>query len=127
MPRKAQHVRRALTPEEKLRVQETRQWAQEHETEIRQLAKIHRDHPSDSIASLKDALALLKAERLRQQLSLSDVQERTGIERPNLSRLENEAEANPTIATLIRYAEALGKRFMIVLDDIPSRKSAAPG
>jgi DNA-binding phage protein len=126
MPRKAQHLRRELTPEEKLRVQETRRWAQEHGPEIRQLAEIHRDHPSDSIASLEDALALLKAERLRQQLSLSDVQERTGIERPNLSRLENEAEANPTIATLIRYAEALGKRLMIVLDDIPSRKSAAP-
>lgn len=127
MPRKARHVRRELTPDEKLRVQETRRWAEDHEPEIRQLAKIQRDQPSGSIASLEDALALLKAERLRQQLSLSDIQERTGIERPNLSRLENEAEANPTIATLIRYAEALGKRFMIVLDDLPSRKSAAPG
>ena len=119
MQRKAQHVRRELTPGEKTRVQETRRWAQGHEAEIRQLAKIHRDHPSGSVATLEDALVLLKAERLRQQLSLSDIQERTGIERPNLSRLENEAEANPTIATLMRYAEALGKRLLIVLDDLP--------
>ena len=125
MQPKAQHVRRELTPGEKKRVQETRRWAQGHETEIRQLAKIHRDHPSDSMARLEDALALLKAERLRQELSLSDVQQRTGIEQPNLSRLENEVEANPTIATLVRYAEALGKRLLIVLDDLPSKKSAA--
>jgi transcriptional regulator with XRE-family HTH domain len=50
-------------------------------------------------------------------LSLSDIEERTGIGRPNLSRLENEAEANPTVTTLTRYAEALGKRLMIVLAD----------
>jgi len=124
MQRKAQHIRRELTPEEKKRVLETRRWAQEHETEIRQLAKIRRDHPSDSIATMEDALALLKAERLRQELSLSDIHKRTGIERPNLSRLENELEANPTIATLMRYAEALGKRLLIVLDDLPSKKSA---
>jgi hypothetical protein len=39
------------------------------------------------------------------------------MERPNLSRLENEAESNPTIATLTRYAEALGKRLFIALAD----------
>ena len=39
------------------------------------------------------------------------------IRRPNLSRLENAAEANPTLATLTHYAEALGKRLMIVLAD----------
>jgi len=50
-------------------------------------------------------------------LSLAEVSERTGMERPNLSRLENEAESNPTIATLTRYAEALGKRLFIALAD----------
>ena len=60
---------------------------------------------------------MLKAERLRQGLSLSDVEARTGIERPNLSRLENEAKANPTVSTLTRYAEALGKKLLIVLAD----------
>ena len=50
-------------------------------------------------------------------LSLADIQDRTGIERPNLSRLENEGSSNPTVATLTRYAEALGKRLVIVLVD----------
>jgi transcriptional regulator with XRE-family HTH domain len=85
---------------------------------------LYRDHPKDSFSNLKDALALLKAERLRQQLSLSDLQERTGIERSNLSRLENEAEVNPTIGTLMRYAEALGKQLLVVIDDLPNSQSS---
>ena len=68
-------------------------------------------------ATLQDALRLLRAERVRQGLSLADIQDRTGIERPNLSRLENEGSSNPTVATLTRYAEALGKRLVIVLAD----------
>jgi len=62
-------------------------------------------------------VTLLKVERERMGLSLADVSERTGIERPNLSRLENDAESNPTIATLIRYADALGKHLTIALAD----------
>ena len=122
MKREAKRIRRELTPQEREKVNASRHWAQEHEPEIRQLAKIYRDHPSDTPATLKDVVALLKAERIRQQLSLADVQERTGIERPNLSRLENEVEANPTIATVMRYAEALGKQLLVVMDDLPVTK-----
>jgi len=46
-------------------------------------------------------------------LSLSDVEEKTGIGRSALSRLENETEPNPTVVTLIRYAEALGKELVV--------------
>jgi len=120
MPRQHQHIRRELTPEERARVEETRRWAADHKSELQQLAKLYRDHPSDSLAPLEDALALLKAERLRQQLSLSDIEERTGIGRPNLSRLENDAESNPTVLTLTRYAEAMGKQLVIALVDHPS-------
>jgi len=48
-------------------------------------------------------------------VSPAEFAELWGMERPNLSRLENEAESNPTIATLTRYAEALGKRLFIAL------------
>jgi transcriptional regulator with XRE-family HTH domain len=54
--------------------------------------------------------------------TLTEVAKRTGMERPNLSRLENEAESNPTIATLTRYAEALGKRLFIALADGEARR-----
>ncbi|MGA2621869.1 MAG: helix-turn-helix transcriptional regulator [Thermoguttaceae bacterium] len=64
-------------------------------------------------AAVRDALKFLKAERQAQGLSLSDVEERTGIGRSALSRLENETEPNPTVVTLTRYAEALGKKLVV--------------
>jgi hypothetical protein len=51
--------------------------------------------------------------RLRETagLSLADVTARSGIDAPALSRLENGQNPNPTLATLARYARALGKRI----------------
>jgi len=46
-------------------------------------------------------------------LSLADVEQRTGIGRAALSRLENDTEPNPTVVTLTRYAQALGKRLVV--------------
>jgi transcriptional regulator with XRE-family HTH domain len=69
------------------------------------------------LARLNQVLCLLRAERERQGLSLSDLQERTGIDRGALSKLENAKEPNPTISTLQRYAEALDKELVIQLMD----------
>jgi DNA-binding phage protein len=66
---------------------------------------------------LRQVLAALRAERERQGLSLADINERTGIDRAALSRLENNEEANPTLATLERYAEALGKQMVVLLSE----------
>jgi len=63
--------------------------------------------------AIRDAFKILKAERQAQGLSLSDVEQRSGIGRAALSRLENEAEPNPTVTTLTRYAEALGKKLIL--------------
>jgi DNA-binding phage protein len=124
MPRReARHTRRPLTPEERGRVAEARRLVAQDEAEIKQQAQQYKREHEASQAALHDALKLLKAERLRMGLSLSDIELRTGIGRPNLSRLENEAEANPTIGTLTRYAEALGKRLMIVLADAAAAKT----
>jgi hypothetical protein len=117
MRRQAKHIHRKLTNDEQRRVEETRRWAEQNKDEIRRMAKEYRQEANEARATLREALQLLKAERLRQGLSLCDLQERTGIEPPNLSRLENETETNPTIGTLIRYADALGKRLLIVLAD----------
>jgi DNA-binding phage protein len=115
--RQAQHVHRQLTSEERARVNETRRLTDVEAAEIRRKAKQLKAKSDAARATLQDALRLLKAERVRQGLSLADIQDRTGIERPNLSRLENEGSSNPTVATLTRYAEALGKRLVIVLTD----------
>jgi DNA-binding phage protein len=124
MRRTAKHVRRKLTADERKRVVAARAEVDQDKPEILRRAKRYKQEADAARATLQEALQMLKRERESQGLSLADIQKRTGIERPNLSRLENEAEANPTIATLTRYAEALGKRLMIVLADNSSATSA---
>jgi DNA-binding phage protein len=118
MPRReAKHIRRELTDAQRARVAEARRLIQGEAAEIRGKAKKYKQEYDTAQATLKEAARLLKDERVRQGLSMSDIQERTGIDPPNLSRLENDADANPTITTLTRYAAALGKKLMIVLSD----------
>lgn len=77
-------------------------------------------------AALRDVMQLLRAERDRQGLSLADMRERTGMERSSLSKLENDSDANPTLSTVCRYAEALGVRIEIRLAEAPEMATAAP-
>jgi DNA-binding Xre family transcriptional regulator len=67
------------------------------------------------IWALHDFILDLKEERLRQNLTLQDIQDATGIDRAVLSRLETGKNLNPTFATLSRYAWALGKTLSIML------------
>ena len=50
----------------------------------------------------------LKHHRERQGLSLTDVAQRSGMDRAAISRLENGIYVNPTVDTLYRYADAIG-------------------
>ena len=59
------------------------------------------------------ALAKLKVARLREGISLGEIAEMTGIDRGNLSKLENSVE-NVELNTLARLADALG--YDIVVD-----------
>src|SRR5712671_5133990 len=70
---------------------------------------------------LRKTFAALKAVREQQGLSLSDLAERTGMDRAMISRLENGQVDNPTIATMSRYAKALGKRVVVSLVDAEDR------
>jgi transcriptional regulator with XRE-family HTH domain len=67
--------------------------------------------------ALQHTMAVLKAERVKKGLSLADIKERTGIERSTLLRLKYNAAANPTINTLSRYADAVGKKVFVVFAD----------
>jgi DNA-binding XRE family transcriptional regulator len=74
----------------------------------------------DRMASLDQFQTLveqLKAAREAQGLSLGDLTNRTGMDRSALSKLETGQRANPTIETLVRYAEAVGKRLIVALAD----------
>ena len=64
---------------------------------------------------LLDFGRVLKAERERQGLSLADVSDRCGVEKGAISRLENGLNANPTLDTIRRCAEALGKTVTLSL------------
>jgi hypothetical protein len=66
---------------------------------------------------LREAVGVLKSTREALGLTLADIKARTGIEKGNLSRLENAANPNPTIDTLIRYADAVGKELVMQLVD----------
>jgi DNA-binding Xre family transcriptional regulator len=52
-------------------------------------------------------------------LSLTDVENRTGIDKATLSRLETGKQTNPTVDTLVRYAAAVGKQLVLTLQDMP--------
>ncbi len=106
---------RKLTPEEAAQYRKLRE-----EIEVEKPAIIAKAQQARREARCKQMAAVmqaLKAAREAKGLSLADVYEQTGIDRSALSKLENVTNENPTIETLLRYAEAVGKRLEIqVLD-----------
>ena len=88
----------------------------EKRAELRRVAAEAEEQLRDRIkkpSPARIALAKLKLARLREGLSLGDFSERTGIERGNLSKLENNVE-NVELNTLVRLADALG--YDVVVD-----------
>jgi DNA-binding XRE family transcriptional regulator len=69
-----------------------------------------------SFAAILSLVARFKAARESQGLTLAEVAGRMGIDAPALSRLETGKMLNPTLATLHKWAEALGQRIDIVLE-----------
>lgn len=59
----------------------------------------------------------LKLAREAAGISLSDLEARTGTQKSAVSRLENSKAPNPTLATLQRYAAAVGKRLTVDVED----------
>lgn len=72
-------------------------------------------------------LQALKRERKRSGLSIGEVAERSGLDRAVVSRLENGKQDNPTVATLMRYAAAVGKRFLWCYEDVAFENTAGNG
>ena len=68
-----------------------------------------------SFISILSLVARFKAARESQGLTLAEVAERMGIDAPALSRLETGKMLNPTLATLHKWAEALGQRLEVDL------------
>jgi DNA-binding Xre family transcriptional regulator len=75
--------------------------------------------PLGELIQLHQLLAQLKGERERQQVTLAEMEQRTGISQAALSRLENGKADNPTLHTIYRISSALGKVVTCVLEDAP--------
>src|SRR6266436_6632606 len=64
-----------------------------------------------SFTAILSLVARFKTERESQGLTLAEVAQRMGIDPPALSRLETGKMLNPTLATLHKWAEALGQQL----------------
>ena len=84
--------------------------------ELPELISRHQDRLV-SLDQLDTLIGQLKTAREAKGLSLADVTELTGMDRSALSKLETGQRANPTVETLVRYAEAVGKRLVVALAD----------
>jgi DNA-binding XRE family transcriptional regulator len=68
-----------------------------------------------SFTTILSLMARFKAAREKQGMTLAEVAGRMGIDPPALSRLETGKMLNPTIATLLKWAEALGQKLDVEL------------
>jgi ribosome-binding protein aMBF1 (putative translation factor) len=103
-----------LTPEQRAAAEARRaeRRTPEYQEEVaRDIAAYRREYAPVGDPELIEALAGLRRERERQGLSLTDMAERTGIDRATISKLETGKLANPTVGTLKTYARALGRRL----------------
>jgi DNA-binding XRE family transcriptional regulator len=116
---KARRIFRASrkTAEERAREQTLREKLQKEKPSLEDLVRTGECDP-DAVMTMgmyfdvQKALQALKRERERCGLSIADVAKRSGLDRAVVSRLENGKQDNPTVATLMRYAAAVGKRFL---------------
>ena len=104
---------RRLTPEEAANYKAIREQVAE---ELPDLIARHHERMA-TLDRLQELLVQLKAAREAKGLSLADLTELTGMDRSALSKLETGQRANPTVDTLVRYAEAVGKRLVVSLKD----------
>lgn len=106
---------RKLTPDEAAAYRSVREQVA---GELPELVARHHERMA-TLDRLQTLLGQLRAAREAKGLSLSDVTELTGMDRSALSKLETGQRANPTVETLVRYAEAVGKRIVVELADAP--------
>jgi hypothetical protein len=104
---------RRLTPEEAAKYKAIREQVA---GELPDLVAQHHERMA-ALDQLQELLSQLKATREAKGLSLADVTDLTGMDRSALSKLETGQRPNPTVETLVRYAEAVGKRLVVSLTD----------
>jgi hypothetical protein len=120
--KKAERIIRPLTDEEARRVASARKHSIEERDEILREGRIAKLAWLAMRREVDETVSRLKQEREKRGLSLADVEERSGLRRSALSRLENDKTANPTLLTLQRYAAALGMTLHTTLNLCPTHE-----
>ena len=105
---------RRLTAEEGERYRKIREQVGQ---EFPELVARH-DERLAAFDQLAELLRQLRQAREDRGLSLADLTELTGMDRSAISKLETGQRPNPTLETLVRYAEAVGKRLIVSLADL---------
>ena len=105
---------RRLTAEEGSKYRTIREQV---DAELPELLSRHRERIV-ALDKIDDLVKQLRSAREEKGLSLADVSERTGMDRSALSRLESGDRPNPTVDTLVRYADAVGMRLEVSLVDV---------
>ena len=105
---------RRLTPQEAAKYKSIRDQVTD---ELPDLIARHQERMA-SLDELQTLISQLKIAREAKGLSLADLTELTGMDRSALSKLETGQRPNPTVETLVRYAEAVGKRVVVLLTDV---------
>ncbi len=106
---------RKLTPQEAAKYRKIREQIDTEKPEI--IAKAQRARHRARRRQLEAVMRELRTAREARGLSLADIYRQTGIDRSALSKLENVTNDNPTLETLLRYAEVVGKRLEIEVVD----------
>lgn len=120
------HRKIERTPEElaKLKADREQYQAEKLTPEQHLAAGGHTDFVSHAEVLEAHAIAVqIRKEREAQEVSLKEMERRTGIDQAALSRIETGANANPSIGTLARILAALGK--ILTIGDAP--KKSDPG
>ena len=118
-----------FTPEQREQMREAARTFRDEGSTRAEMETSGRDSAPMPLGAFLDALfavAELKKAREAMGLSLTDVSERSGIDRATLCKIEN-GKGNPTIQTIGRYAAALGKRATIVLEDLAPSEQVSTG
>ena len=110
----SKRVRVKLTEEQQQELDSVREEL-ENDPEIRRQGLAIKAECEARQREFADVMQVLKAAREATGLSLRDVEERTGINKSNLSLLEN-GKGNPTLETVRRIAEAIGRRVLITVE-----------
>jgi transcriptional regulator with XRE-family HTH domain len=114
----AKRVRRKTprTPEEEARIKAIREKFQKEKPSLEQLIESGEyEGPIQAGAfwEMRQLMTALKAEREKQQLTIAQLADRTGIDKAAISRLETGKQVNPTVDTIFRLAAGLGIKLRL--------------